>query len=90
MVARKVLTERRTDLKRLREQCAVEKQVIQRHGETVTETNQDLKYDTKVLDRRITEMQNADMIIDSAIKQSNATTQIDLNVNLEALLAPMD
>ena len=90
MVIRKVLSERRGDLKSLRQTCAVKTKQIQRYGENVTETTNEPKYDTKLLDRRITEMQNADLLIDSAIKQSNAMTGIDLPVDVDKLLSPME
>jgi hypothetical protein len=35
-------------------------------------------------------MQNADLAIESAIKQSNATTGVDLPVDVDALLSPVE
>lgn len=90
MIARKILAERKMDLKRLREQSAVDSRVIHTIGEKVTETSQTAKYDVKVLDRRIIEMQNADLAIESAIKQSNATVKIDLPVDVDSLLSPVE
>ncbi len=90
MVIRKVLAERKLDLKRLREQSAVDQKVVHTIGEKVTESTNTAKYDVRVLDRRITEMQNADLAIESAIKQSNATIGVDLPVNVDALLAPVE
>ena len=90
MVCKKVLIERVVDLKQLRQQTAIDKITIQRYGEDVTETRQEAKYDTKALDRRVTEIQNALLLIDSAIKQMNASVQIDLAVDLDHLLSPME
>ena len=90
MIMRKILAERKGDLKELRRQSAVDERVIHTIGENVTETIQTAKYDVKVLDRRIIEMQNADLAIESAIKQSNATVKIDLPVDVESLLSPIE
>jgi hypothetical protein len=90
MVIRKVLSERRGDLKQLRQISAIEKTTIRRYGEDLTEEKLDAKYDTKLLDRRITEMQNADLLIDSAIKQSNAMIGVELPLDVERLLSPME
>lgn len=90
MIARKILAERKWDLKKLREQSAVDSKVIHTIGEKVTETSNTAKYDVKVLDRRIIEMQNADLAIESAIKQSNATTRLDLAVDVDSLLTPVE
>lgn len=90
MVTKKVLIERVMDLKALRQQTAVEKHTTQRYGETATEIVSEAKYDTKLLDRRITEIQNALLLVDSAIKQSNASVQIELAVDIDRLLSPME
>jgi hypothetical protein len=90
MVIRKVLSERKLDLKRLREQSAVDEKVVHTIGEKVTESTNTAKYDVRVLDRRIVGMQNADLAIESAIKQSNATTGVDLPVDVDALLSPVE
>jgi hypothetical protein len=43
-----------------------------------------------VLDKRIVEMQNADLAIESAIKQSNATTRLAIAVDVDSLLLPVE
>lgn len=90
MVVRKVLTERRLDLKRLREASAVDKREVHSYGERISETTNTAKYDVRVLDKRIVEMQNADLAIESAIKQSNATTRLDIAVEVDSLLSPVE
>lgn len=90
MIARKILTERKMDLKRLRDQSAVDSLTIHTIGEKVMEQSNTAKYEVKVLDRRIIEMQNADLAIESAIKQSNATVKIDLPVDIDSLLSPVE
>jgi len=90
MVIKKMLSERRGDLKQLRQASAVKSLITQRYGEDVTETKNELQYDTKLVDRRIVEIQNADMLIDSAIKQSNAVIKVELPVDVDQLLSPME
>ena len=90
MVVKKMLSERRGDLKALRQSTAVKSLVSQRYGDTVTETKNEPQYDTKLIDRRIVEMQNADMVIDAAIKQTNATVKIELALDVDQLLSPME
>jgi hypothetical protein len=90
MVVKKVLTERRLDLKRLREASAVDQKVVHTYGEKISETTNTAKYDVRVLDKRIVEMQNADLAIESAIKQSNATTRLAIAVDVDSLLLPVE
>ena len=90
LVIKKVLVERKADLKNIRNQTAVKRTTTQRYGDNVTEETQDPQYDTKVIDRRVTEIQNAELAIDSAIKQSNATITLNLIVDVEKLLSPME
>lgn len=90
MVFKKVLGERRIDLKRLREASAVDHKTVHSVGDRVTEETAMAKYDARVLDRRIVEMQNADLAIESAIKQSNATVRLDIAVDADALLSPVE
>jgi len=90
LVIKKVLMERKADLKNIRIQTAVKTKTTQRYGDNTTEESNEPQYDTKSIDRRITEIQNADLAIDAAIKQSNAKTELELNVDVEQLLSPME
>jgi hypothetical protein len=90
MVIKKVLMERKADLKNIRIQTAVKRTTTQRYGDNATEELTEPQYDTKLLDRRITEIQNADLAIDAAIKQSNAMIFLGVNVDVEKLLSPME
>ena len=90
MVIRKVLAERRGDLKELRQTTAVKTKTIHTYTERETVVETETQYDSKAIDRRITEMQNADLIIDSAIKQSNASTLVELPLDVDKLLSPME
>lgn len=91
MVTKKVMVERIQDLKQLRQSTAVDKSSVSEYGDgRRVEQKNEAKYDTKALDRRITEMQNAMLLIDSAIKQSNAITTLDLPIDVDHLLSPME
>jgi len=47
-------------------------------------------YDVKLLDKKIMELENFLFKSDAAIKQSNAKTLVVLEVNVDALLAPLE
>lgn len=90
LVIKKVLSERKNDLKNIRTQTAVKTKTMQRYGDNSTEETTEPQYDTKAIDRRVTEIQNADLAIDAAIKQSNAKVELAINVDVEKLLSPME
>ena len=90
LVLKKVFAERKNDLKQIRLQTTVKTKTVRRYNDETTEETVEPQYDTKVIDRRVTEIQNAELAIDSAIKQSNATTALNVNVDVEKLLSPME
>ena len=90
MVIRKILNERKFDIKALRTQSAVDSKTVHTIGDKGVENSSTAKYDVKVLDRRIIELQNADLAIESAIKQSNATVRVNLPVDVDSLLSPIE
>lgn len=90
LVIKKVLAERKSDLKAIRIQTAVKTKTSRRYEGEETTDEIEPQYDTKVIDRRVTELQNADLAIDAAVKQSNAKVELNINVDVEKLLAPMD
>jgi hypothetical protein len=90
LVLKKVFAERKNDLKQIRLQTTVKTKTTRRYNDETTEETVDPQYDTKAIDRRVTEIQNAELAIDSAIKQSNATTILNVNVDVEKLLSPME
>lgn len=90
LVIKKVLGERKGDMKQIRLATSMKTKTTRRYeGETKDESIEP-EYDTKLLDRRVTEIQNAELLIDAAVKQSNALTSLEINVDTEKLLAPMD
>jgi len=47
------------------------------------------EYDVKAVDKKITELQLFLFKADSAIKQSNAVTSVEVEVDVDSLLAPL-
>jgi len=85
MVVVKIIKERVSDLKTLREKTSVQERYY-----TQTEKVIEPQYDVRLLDRKVTELQNFLIKADSAIKQSNARTEIDFKVDVDALLMPLE
>lgn len=54
------------------------------------EKREEPQYDIKALDKKVMELENFLFKADSAIKQSNAITQLSLEINVDALLAPLE
>jgi hypothetical protein len=52
-------------------------------------TQKEPQYDVKELDKKIIQLQNFLFKADSAIKQSNAKTEINLKVDVDSLLEPL-
>lgn len=84
LVVEKIVRERLKDLKELRTETANKKKYYG-EKESVTEP----QYDVKLVDKKITELQNFLMIADQKVKQSNAVTQIPYEVDTDKLLAPL-
>jgi hypothetical protein len=47
-------------------------------------------YDIKVIDRKCAELTTALFLLDRAIKQANATTKIDVDVDYKELMKPIE
>lgn len=80
----KVVRERVGSLRKMREQVSVKE-----HYFSSTEKQVDPTYDVRAVDAKITELELFLFQIDSKIKQSNATTQIDVQADPATLLAPL-
>ena len=83
MVKMKVLKGRLGELSHLRSESATR--------ETWREPNKIVEpvYDMKELDRKCTDIENALLEIETAIKQSNALTKIEVEADIKSLLAPL-
>jgi len=85
LVCMKIVRERLSDLKGLRSQVATTERY---YGQV--EKSVEPQYDLKKVDRKITELQNFLYLADATIKQSNATTIADINMDMDELLSPLD
>lgn len=75
---------RLSELKSLKESLTIRTRY---YGDT--ERVEEPTYDIKEVDRMCSDLQSALFRIDRAIKQSNATVEIDLGVNYEDLMRPI-
>lgn len=83
MVWSKAIRGRYGELSHLRSECATR--------ETWREPNKIIEpvYDMRVLDKKCVELENALLEIDTAIKQSNAITKIEITADVKSLLTPL-
>lgn len=86
LVTSKIVRERLKDLKELRTTVGSVKRYYGMEKESVVEP----KYDVIKVDKKITELQNFLMVADQKIKQSNAVTKIDYEIEIDKLLAPLE
>ena len=85
MVIQKAIRERVSDLKALREKTSTTERYYSA-SEKVVEP----EYSVKLLDKKVTELQNFLLKADSVIKQNNAKTDVDFTVDVEVLLQPLE
>lgn len=81
----KIVRERLGDLKALRNNVSVRRTYF-----GATQNTEEPQYDVKLVDKKIVELQNFLAVADSKIKSMNAKTEVDLEVNLEKLLSPLE
>lgn len=80
----KVVRERLNGLKALRNQVST-KDIWMRDQEKVVEP----QYDIKEVDKKIAELEKFLFTVDSKIKQVNATTKVEIEVDVDKLLEPL-
>jgi len=85
MVVMKAVRERVNDLKGVR---ATTSRKITYFGQK--DSVEEPQYDVKSVDKKITELQNFLLIADSKIKMTNAVTNVDLTVDINKLLEPLE
>jgi len=85
----RLLKERVNDLKRLRSEVAVKKvsSWMSREGQQEEITPQ---YDIRKLDRKALLLQQAIYEIDAMVKESNASTTVELSTSIDELLTPLE
>lgn len=90
MVLIKAVRERIQDLKQVRLSVVVKSRTRRNYGTEIIEEENEPQYDAKVIDRKIVELQNFIFLADAKIKQANAKTEIDLNIDVGTLLASLE
>lgn len=85
MVVMKAVRERMNDLKQVRSSVSRRTNYF-----GTKEYAEEPQYDVKLVDKRITELQNFLLMADSKIKMSNAVTSVDIKVDIEELLKPLE
>ena len=87
LVLMKVIRERLNELKSLRNQVSTKEHYM--YGETSKKIVEP-QYDVKLVDKKITELENFLYLADSSIKASNAVTKVNLTVDVDSLLKPLE
>lgn len=92
MCLQKTIKERLVELRNLRSQVAVEKKTEYpwMEGDKQKIDTTVVKYDIKLLDKKITEIELFLYKLDAAIKHSNAVTEISIEADVDKLLAPLE
>jgi len=85
MVVRKSVREKVTDLKRVRASFSRLNTYFSKQDSV-----EEPRYDVKAVDRKITELQDFLLIADSKLKMTNAITQVDITVDIDKLLEPLE
>ncbi len=86
LVLQKSIRERLAELRQLRASVAVNETWFQGENRRENKAN----YDIKAVDKKCVELENFLLDVDSLIKQSNAVSTIELDVDVKALLSPLE
>jgi hypothetical protein len=84
MVVMHTIRDRMHDLKELRLKVSTSDRYFGN-----VESTKEPEYDVKLVDRKITDLQNFIVKADMKIKMSNSITSIDMDVDVDGLLAPL-
>ncbi len=87
LVLMKEVRNRLNDLRNLRTQVAVKTTSF--YGDRETKEIEP-QYDVKILDKKITKLETWLFKADAAIKQANAITKVEVEVNVDELLSPIE
>jgi len=92
MCLQKTIKERVAELRNLRSSVTTEKTTSYPWMEKQDGKIESIvvKYDIKALDKKITEIELFLYKLDAKIKQSNAKTEIDIDVEVDKLLSPLE
>jgi ribosomal protein L29 len=86
LVLQKAVRERKNELSSLRSQLSTKERFFSMNTENKVVEPQ---YDVKAVDKKIVELELFLFKADAAVKQANATTQINIEANVDVLLAPL-
>jgi hypothetical protein len=89
MALQKAVKTRWSELVRLRDSVAVERETTWFGEPKSKKEDLKVKYDVKTVDKKITELHIFLFKIDAAIKQVNAKTEINISADVDSLLAPL-
>ena len=84
------VSKRLADLRSIRSQGINKSKVTYGMGEHQRTEESECQYNTKEIDKRVTMLENWLFKANTAVKQANATTVVDLEVNSDDLLAPLE
>jgi hypothetical protein len=84
MCLQKAVRERLAELQQLRNQVSITETYYGTKDRVVAPN-----YDVKAVDKKIVELRNFLLVVDSKIKQSNAITKIEIEVDINELLTPL-
>ena len=87
----KILKQRKAELENLRSQVSTSR-TDSYFGDNYDKKRDSVvtpQFDVKLVDRKVVELANAIYLIDSSIKQANATTKVDLEIDRDKLLEPL-
>lgn len=87
LVIQKVIRERVNSLTQLRNSNSREERFLYGKEETKVVTPQ---YDPKVIDRKVTELQRFLLESDARVKASNAVTEVEIEMDIDKLLSPIE
>ena len=90
MVLQRAVKGRLSDLRNIQTSVAAKTRSTSIYGDTRQEQKDVTpQYDVKLVDIKITEIELFLMELDSAVKQKNAITTVDITVDKKALFAPI-
>ncbi len=87
LVLQSVVRSRLRDLESLASRSATEEEIWMGDNHRRKTTP---KYDVKLVDRKVVELKNFLFRSDAAIKQANALTKVNITVDRDSLLAPIE
>lgn len=90
MVLQKAVNGRLNELRKLRDSVSTDRNTYTMYGEKEKREEIVVKYDIKLVDKKVVELEIFLFKLDSKIKQANAMTKIDLEANIDALLSPLE